>query len=152
MKQTTDAPQGGDVADMLCFAIYSAQHAFNQFYRPLLDRFGLTYPQYLVMVALWASDGRTVKQLGAALRLESNTLTPVLKRLEAQGYVTRQRDPEDERQVRVRLTEAGRAIREEASTVPQCVTDTLGLGDAEMRDLVQKLAAVRDRLAGATRG
>src|SRR3954452_21193280 len=97
--------------NFLCFAIYSAGHAFNQFYRPLLDAIGLTYPQYLVMVALWSANDQTVKALGEKLSLESSTLTPLLKRLEAAGYLTRTRDPEDERQVRVRLTAAGRALK-----------------------------------------
>ena len=93
-----------DVDDHLCFAIYSAGHAFNRIYKPLLGELGLTYPQYLVMVALWAKDDQTVGSLGEKLLLESSTLTPLLKRLEGIGYLTRTRDPADERQVRVRLT------------------------------------------------
>ena len=88
-----------DVSDLLCFAIYSAGHAFNRVYKPLLDALGVTYPQYLVLVALWTKDDRTVSELGTQLYLESSTLTPLLKRLEAMGYVTRTRDPDDERQV-----------------------------------------------------
>src|SRR6478609_12189003 len=84
----------------LCFAIYSTGHAFNQFYRPLLDAIGLTYPQYLVMVALWTQNDQTVKALGDKLLLDSSTLTPLLKRLESAGHLTRMRDPADERQVR----------------------------------------------------
>ncbi|MGX1308529.1 DNA-binding MarR family transcriptional regulator [Amorphus suaedae] len=152
MTQPTALPQTPDVGDLLCFSIYSAQHAFNQVYRPLLERLGLTYPQYLVMMALWSEDGRTVKELGSALRLESNTLTPLLKRLEGQGYVTRTRDPKDERQVRVRLTEEGRAMRAPAADVPPCVFDAVGMDEAEMADLVRKISALRDRLADRAGG
>src|ERR1700751_3159022 len=90
--------------EFLCFEVYSANHAFNRVYQPLLDKLRLTYPQYLVMVLLWERDGQTVGELGARLSLESNTLTPLLKRLEALGHVKRSRDPADERQVRVQLT------------------------------------------------
>jgi len=95
------------LGEFLCFAIYSASHAFNRVYKPLLDELGLTYPQYLAMVALWEEDDQTVGSLCEKLLLESSTLTPVLKRLEALGHVKRTRDPVDERQVRVRLTEKG---------------------------------------------
>ena len=93
------------LGEFLCFAVYSASHAFNRVYKPLLDELGLTYPQYLVMVLLWEQDDQTVGSLGEKLFLESSTLTPLLKRLEALGYVKRTRDPVDERQVRVRLTD-----------------------------------------------
>lgn len=98
----------------LCFAVYSAAHAFNRAYKPLLDRFGLTYPQYLVLLALWQQDEMTVKRIGDEIGLDSGTLSPLLKRLEAAGYVGRQRDPGDERQVIVRLTEKGRNMKGEA--------------------------------------
>lgn len=104
--------EGGlNLDEFLCFAIYSAGHAFNQFYRPLLSEIGLTYPQYLAMVSLWSRDGKTVKELGEAMFLESSTLTPLLKRLEALKLVTRRRDPADERQVFIELTAGGRALR-----------------------------------------
>ncbi|KRD64187.1 MULTISPECIES: MarR family winged helix-turn-helix transcriptional regulator [Sinorhizobium/Ensifer group] len=98
----------------LCFAVYSAAHAFNRAYKPLLDRFGLTYPQYLVLLALWQQDEMTVKRIGEEIGLDSGTLSPLLKRLEAAGFVARQRDPGDERQVIVRLTEKGRDLKSEA--------------------------------------
>ncbi|MBK5567016.1 MarR family transcriptional regulator [Ensifer sp. 2YAB10] len=98
----------------LCFAVYSAAHAFNRAYKPLLDRFGLTYPQYLVLLALWQQDEMTVKRIGEEIGLDSGTLSPLLKRLEAAGFVARQRDPSDERQVIVRLTEKGRDLKSEA--------------------------------------
>jgi len=93
--------------DFLCFAIYSANLAVNRVYKPLLDQLGLTYPQYLVLVVLYEEDDQTVGRLGDKLFLDSSTLTPLLKRMESVGYVTRQRDPQDERQVRVRLTQQG---------------------------------------------
>src|SRR6185369_571566 len=89
--------------DFICFAIYSAGHAFSRVYKPLLEKLGVTYPQYLVLVALWAKDGQTVGELGEVLFLESSTLTPLLKRLEGLELVTRSRDPSEERQVRIRL-------------------------------------------------
>jgi DNA-binding MarR family transcriptional regulator len=130
----------------LCFAIYSAGHAFNQLYRPLLDAIGLTYPQYLVMVALWTENDQTVKALGEKLLLESSTLTPLLKRLEAAGYLTRARDPDDERQVRLRLTAAGRALKARASAIPGCVGDALGLSGKELARIQSDVLAIRDRL------
>src|SRR5258706_16439520 len=117
MPRPKRAPKPDDalrLGEFLCFAVYSASHAFNRVYKPLLDELGLTYPQYLVMVLLWEQDDQTVGSLGEKLFLESSTLTPLLKRLEALGYVKRTRDPVDERQVRVRLTERGRALRERA--------------------------------------
>ena len=131
---------------MLCFALYSAGLAMQAAYKPLLEPLGLTYPQYLAMAALWAEDGQTVGQIGAALLLDSNTLTPLLKRLEQAGWVTRTRDPSDERQVRLHLTEAGRALRGRAAEVPLCFLDRTGLdrdGAAALRD---EIAALRDRL------
>jgi MarR family transcriptional regulator, organic hydroperoxide resistance regulator len=133
----------------LCFAVYSAGHAFNQLYRPLLDALGLTYPQYLVMVALWVRDDQTVKELGTKLFLESSTLTPLLKRLETNGHLTRSRDPDDERQVRVRLTKAGRALRNRAQAIPPCVQDALGLPSDAVARLQADLLGIRDRLLSA---
>jgi DNA-binding MarR family transcriptional regulator len=132
--------------ELLCFSIYSAGHAFNQFYRPLLNEIGLTYPQYLAMVALWVKDDRTVKELGEALYLESNTLTPLLKRLEGLGHIVRARDPADERQVRVRLTEGGRALRAEAAHVAACVQEALGMSESEIGRIQAEVTTVRDRL------
>ena len=106
MPAPAAVPNG--LADYLCFSTYSANLAFNRVYKPLLDALGLTYPQYLALVLLWAEDDQTVGQLGDKLFLESNTLTPLLKRLEALGHVARSRDPKDERVVRIRLTDKGR--------------------------------------------
>src|ERR1700689_4346439 len=107
--------------EFLCFAVYAANHAFNRVYQPLLDKLRLTYPQYLVMVLLWERDGQTVGELGARLSLKSNTLTPLLKRLETLGYIKRNRDPADERQVRARLTASGRTLRAKALHIPGCI-------------------------------
>lgn len=132
--------------DLLCFAVYSAGHAFNRVYKPLLDKLGLTYPQYLVMVSLWAKDDQTVGELGDTLFLESSTLTPLLKRLEAIDYLTRNRDPSDERQVRVRLTNAGRALHRKARDIPRCILEATGLSLADLRRLLREVKAVRQSL------
>src|ERR687890_216985 len=99
----------------LCFAAYSVSQAFNRVYKLGLDQIGLTYPQYLVLLVLWEQDGLTMKHLGDRLHLESGTLTPLLKRLEAAGSVRRQRDPQDERQVRISLTLKGHSLKEQAA-------------------------------------
>jgi DNA-binding MarR family transcriptional regulator len=136
--------------DFLCFAVYSAGHAFTRVYKPLLDRLGLTYPQYLVMVVLWEEDGQTVGSLADRLFLESSTLTPMLKRLEAMDLVSRRRDRTDERVVRIELTEPGRALREQARDVPDCIVDASGLNGAELKTLQQQIKALRASLAAAT--
>lgn len=117
MKPTTPEAAAPRLADFLCFAVYSANLAFGRAYKPILDQLGLTYPQYIAIVALWEEDDQTVSRLGGKLFLESNTLTPILKKLESMGYLTRWRDPKDERQVRVNLTEAGRRLREKGLTM-----------------------------------
>nr|WP_211100199.1 MarR family transcriptional regulator [Azospirillum halopraeferens] len=134
------------LGEFLCFAIYSAGHAFNRVYKPLLDRIGLTYPQYLVMVLLWEEDGRTVGSLGEKLLLESSTLTPLLKRLEALGHVRRTRDPADERQVRVSLTDQGRALHEPALAIPRCILDASGMQAGDLERLRAEITALRDSL------
>lgn len=133
--------------DLLCFAVYSASHAFNRLYKPLLDELGLTYPQYLVMVTLWERDDRTVGEIGERLFLESNTLTPLLKRMEAAGLVSRSRDPADERQVRLQLTPEGRALIDKARQVPPCVLDATSLSSEEARRLTDQIAALRTSLS-----
>jgi DNA-binding MarR family transcriptional regulator len=134
------------LGEFLCFAVYSASHAFNRVYKPLLDELGLTYPQYLVMVLLWEQDDQTVGSLGERLFLESSTLTPLLKRLEALGHVRRTRDPVDERQVRVRLTDKGRAMREKARDIPDCILEASGLEIDELRRLQSEIIALRTAL------
>src|SRR3954469_13404290 len=102
------------LGNQVCFAVYSTAHAFNRFYKPLLERLGLTYPQYLVMLVLWERDGVAVKDIGERLFLDSGTLTPLLKRMELMGLVKRTRSSEDERQVLVALTTQGHELREKA--------------------------------------
>ncbi|PKU21817.1 MarR family winged helix-turn-helix transcriptional regulator [Telmatospirillum siberiense] len=130
----------------LCFAIYSANHAFNRVYKPLLDKLGLTYPQYLVMVILWEDDDQTVGRIGERLYLESSTLTPLLKRLEAAGYLRRERDMSDERQVRVRLTDSGRQLRGQAAVLPGCIIEASGLGIEKLQQLQGDVSRLRDAL------
>lgn len=132
--------------DFVCFAVYSAAHAFNRVYKPLLDALDLTYPQYLVMVALWSKDDQTVGRLGETLHLESNTVTPLLKRLEKLGYLTRERDPRDERQVRVRLTGAGKTLREKARDVPACIGEATGLSLETLERLRRDITTMRDNM------
>jgi MarR family transcriptional regulator, organic hydroperoxide resistance regulator len=132
------------VSDMICFSLYSATHAMQAAYKPLLDEIGLTYPQYLVLTALWQTDGQSVGQIGQTLQLESNTLTPLLKRMEGQGLVTRSRSREDERQVRVSLTEAGHALQTRAAHIPACILEKSGM-------TLQALTALRDQI-NALRG
>jgi MarR family transcriptional regulator, organic hydroperoxide resistance regulator len=138
------------LANMVCFAVYSAGHAFTRAYKPLLDALGLTYPQYLVMVVLWEQDGQTVGAIGERLKLDSSTLTPLLKRLEAAGYVRRERDPEDERQVRVRLAEPGRALKEKAKAIPASMLRASGQSARDLLKLKAEIAALRDALDAST--
>jgi DNA-binding MarR family transcriptional regulator len=138
-----DAPK---LDDFLCFAVYAAGHAFNGVYKPLLDALGLTYPQYLAMTALWGEDDQTVGALGDRLSLEYSTLTPLLKRLEGLGMVSRRRDPEDERQVRVRLTAQGKALQQMASSLPSCIQEASGLSAAELGRLKDDISRLRESL------
>jgi MarR family transcriptional regulator, organic hydroperoxide resistance regulator len=132
--------------NQICFAVYSAAHAFNRVYKPLLDRLGLTYPQYLVMLVLWERDDVPVKDIGERLFLDSGTLTPLLKRLEAAHLVRRTRSSEDERQVLIALTAQGHALKEKARSVPQSI---LAASDCSVPELVamrDEIVALRDRL------
>ena len=135
------------LGDFLCFSIYSANLAFGRAYRPILEKLGLTYPQYVSIVALWEEDNQTVGRLGDKLFLESNTLTPMLKKLEAMGYIRRQRDPADERQVVVSLTDAGWALRDKISSAG--LVKACGLSPEEFASLRQNIVAVRDKMIAA---
>jgi len=130
----------------LCFALYSASLAMTKVYKPLLAPLGLTYPQYLVMLALWEQDGLSVSALGDRLALDSGTLTPLLKRLETQGRISRERDVEDERRVIVRLTPDGRRLKVEARRIPQEIGHASGCELSEIMDLTRQLTTVRDAL------
>lgn len=132
--------------DQVCFALYSASRAVTGVYRPLLDRLGLTYPQFLVLLVLWESDGRTVSELGTALQLDSGTLSPLVKRLEAEGFVVRRRDTADERRVLVELTDTGRGLRAEVREVPRHVAEAASLSEAELVALRDTLIAITDSI------
>src|ERR1700678_1300535 len=121
VRKQAAADQALRLDNQICFAVYSPAPAFNRVYKPLLDRLGLTYPQYLVMLTLWERDGVPVKDIGARLFLDSGTLTPLLKRLEAAELIKRTRSTEDERQVMIALTPQGHALREKARAVPQAI-------------------------------
>jgi len=136
------------LGEFLCFAVYSANHAFNRAYQPLLREPGLTYPQFIALMLLWEEDDQTVGALGEKLFLQSNTLTPMLKRLESLGYIKRSRDSADERQVRVRLTEAGRKLQARAGEIVQHVADATGLQGKQIKQLTEEIAALRKALEG----
>ena len=137
-------PTSPQLSDFMCFAVYSANLAYGKAYKPILDKLGVTYTQYLAIVALWEEDHQTVSGLGEKLFLESNTLTPILKRLEAVGYVTRQRSTEDERQVVISLTDSGRALREQGLEMD--LVAATGLSPEEFRVLQKGIANLRDNL------
>ena len=130
--------------DQLCFALYAASRSVTARYRPLLEELGLTYPQYLVMLVLWQHGSVSVRDLGTALQLESSTLSPLLKRLEANELVRRERRTDDERSVIIRLTPAGAQLQERARTVPQAIGDAMALTPeqhATTRQLLRLLTA-----------
>ncbi|MEQ0559854.1 MarR family transcriptional regulator [Amycolatopsis sp. NEAU-NG30] len=131
----------------VCFALSVASRSVIAIYRPLLEPYGLTHPQYLVMLALWERSPRSVKDLGTSLRHEPATLSPLLKRLETLGYVTRARSRSDERQLTVELTEKGRELRTEALKIPYRVVETLGMEVAELEALHAVLTRVIDATA-----
>ncbi|HSN33003.1 MAG TPA: MarR family transcriptional regulator [Ideonella sp.] len=133
----------------LCFALYSSSLAMTKLYKPLLDPLGLTYPQYLVMLVLWEGDGLTVSALGERLSLDSGTLTPLLKRLEAAGLLRRARDRADERRVQVQLTRAGRALKARAVRIPPQVVCATACDLDEINALTARLQTLRDRLRTA---
>jgi MarR family transcriptional regulator, organic hydroperoxide resistance regulator len=134
------------LANQLCFALYSTTHAYVNAYAPLLEELGLTYPQYLVMLVLWEEDRQTVKALGERLFLDSGTLTPLLKRLQTADLVKRSRDPADERLVRVSLTKSGTALREKAKHVPMTMACGTGLSIPEIERLRDELIELRKAL------
>ncbi len=142
-----DPAQALKLDHQVCFALYSASLAMTKLYKPFLDELGLTYPQYLAMLALWEEDGLSVSQLGERLRLDSGTLTPLLKRLEAQELVTRLRSLEDERRVHVLLTPAGRRLRSRAEKIPACILQASQCSLGELVQLTRQLQALRDRIA-----
>lgn len=135
--------------NQLCFAVYSTSLAMTRLYKPMLEKLQLTYPQYLVMLALWERDGEMVSELGERLSLDSGTLTPLLKRLEANGYLTRMRDAADERRVRITLTAAGRRLKARAADVPACLIAAAQCSVPELVSLTQQIQTLRDRIKAA---
>jgi DNA-binding MarR family transcriptional regulator len=141
--------QSGDMLaldNQFCFALYSASLAMTKTYKPFLEALGLTYPQYLVMLVLWEEDDVLVKAIGERLFLDSGTLTPLLKRLEASDLIARTRDGVDERQVRITLTRQGRALKKKAQDIPRQVLCASGQPPAALGELRGRLAVIRDDL------
>ncbi|MBK8072874.1 MAG: MarR family transcriptional regulator [Ramlibacter sp.] len=132
--------------NQLCFALYSTSLAMTRLYKPLLDELGLTYPQYLAMLVLWERDGLMVSELGERLYLDSGTLTPLLKRLEASGLVARIRDVQDERRVHITLTPAGRKLKARAAGIPGCILSASQCSIPDLISLTQQVQALRQRL------
>jgi DNA-binding MarR family transcriptional regulator len=137
------------LGDFMCFAVYSTNLAYSRVYKPVLDALGLTYPQYVTIICLWEQDNQTVKGLSEKLFLEPSTMTPMLKRLEAAGYVRRERDKEDERSVRVSLTDAGRQLREKAFDYREITAKAAGLAPDEFRALQKAVVKLRTNLIDA---
>ena len=135
--------------NQLCYALYAAAHRMTKSYRPMLERMGLTYPQYLVLLVLWENDGITVSEIGRRLRLDSGTLTPVLKRLESGGLLNRSRRQSDEREVEIALTDQGRALRAEAVAVRQSVMCQLNMSEPEIQAMRADLNALIENLCAA---
>jgi len=146
-QETTQA-KGHNLSNFLCFAVYSANLAFGRAYKPILDAAGLTYTQYIAMVGLSEADDQTVSELGEKLFLESNTLTPILKKLEQTGYISRMRDPADERQVRLSLTAAGRRLLK--NDLGRTLVEACGLGD-EFSIVQKNVVRLRDNLLRNTK-
>lgn len=145
MTQTRQQP----LDRQLCFSIYGADLAINRTYKPLLDQLGLTYPQYLVLHALWETDGLTITGIADRLALEPSTITPLVKRLELAGFLTRLRNPSDERQVQVSLTDKGRDMREESACLGEALLKKAGMSLQELGDLNRQIQRLRDALSGA---
>lgn len=146
------APPIPDLEDFLCFAVHSTGFAFNRVYRKPLARLGLTYPQFLVMAALWGEDAVSVGALGEKLALDTNTLTPLLKRLEGMGLLARRRDEEDERRVIVSLSQKGSAMRAEVGDIMRCVFDAADLSPEAFVKLTRDMQALRRNLERAAGG
>jgi MarR family transcriptional regulator, organic hydroperoxide resistance regulator len=148
-KPTVTAEQALLLDNQLCFALYSASLAMTKLYKPLLEGLELTYPQYLAMLVLWERDGLAVSELGERLTLDSGTLTPLLKRLEAAGLVARSRAAEDERRVLLHLTPAGRALKEKAKAIPPCVLEAAQCPLPELVALTREVQGLGRRLRAA---
>ena len=148
MAQKIDPEQALLLDNQLCFALYSASLAMTKLYKPLLDELGLTYPQYLTLLVLWERDGLAVSELGERLSLDSGTLTPLLKRLEAAGLIARIRDTLDERRVHITLTAAGRKLKSRAQKIPGCILEASQCSIPELVQLTRQVHELRQRLIG----
>ena len=151
-KKTSPRTEAAKLADFMCFSIYSANLAYSRVYKPALEALGLTYPQYITIISLWEEDRQTVKGLSEKLFLEPSTMTPMLKRLEAMGYLTRTRDADDERNVRISLTDAGRRLREKGFGYGEVTVAASGLTAQEFPILQKAVAGLRDNLMTASKG
>ncbi|MDT5397855.1 MAG: MarR family transcriptional regulator, organic hydroperoxide resistance regulator [Mycobacterium sp.] len=140
-----------DIDSQLCFALYSASRAMTAAYRPILAELKLTYPQYLVLLVLWEDEPVTVRRLGERLRLDSGTLSPLLKRLEANGFVRRERSTDDERLVEVTLTPAGRRLEETAQCIPAELFSATGMSERQATDLRDAVRQLTDALTASSR-
>lgn len=147
-KQTSSNPSDAmlQLDNQLCFALYSASLAMTRVYKPLLDALGLTYPQYLALLVLWEKDGLMVSELGDTLFLDSGTLTPLLKRMESSGLITRIRAVQDERRVHISLTARGRELKTQAAAIPGCILSASQCSIPELVSLTQQVQALRNRL------
>ena len=132
--------------NQLCFALYSTSLAMTKLYKPMLEEMGLTYPQYLAMLVLWEQDGLTVSELGERLYLDSGTLTPLLKRMETAGLVSRLRAVQDERRVHITLTAEGRKLKAKAAKIPGCILSATQCSIPELVSLTQQVQSFRKRL------
>ena len=149
LSSTLDTPNTDAMLrldNQLCFALYSTSLAMTRLYKPLLDKLGITYPQYLVLLVLWERDGLSVSELGSRLFLDSGTLTPLLKRMEASGLVTRQRALDDERRVHIALTDASRQLKIQAAQIPGCILNAAQCPVPELVALTRQMQALRERL------
>jgi DNA-binding MarR family transcriptional regulator len=150
--QPADPSDAQSLDDFLCFAIYSTNLAVNRLNKPVLDELGLTYLQYVALVLLYEHNDQTVSSLSDKLFLESSTLTPLLKRLEAMGHVTRQRDPQDERVVKVNITPKGRKVREKALDYREQLVEKMGLSATDFQNLREELVKLRTNLSDSETG
>jgi len=139
-------PEALPLDAQLCFAMYSANIAINRVYRPVLDHLGITYPQYLVLSVLWQQDSQAIGAIADRLSLESSTITPLVKRLEAAGFLQRQRNPEDERQVIVTLSPKGKSLHQDSKCLTETLLERSGLPVADLVRLNTEIRALRDTL------
>lgn len=146
---TNENPDPLGLDQQFCFAVYSTMHALNRTYKPMLDKLGITYPQYIVLLVLWERDGVTVGEIGQKLMLDSSTLTPLLKRMEAAGIVQRTRNPDDERQVRISLTAQGKSMRKTAAEFPEALLCAAGCSIEDIVSLKERMLTVRDNMLEA---